>query len=395
MQLCIRCKGRGWCGRPCRILAKIKQFQPKVKLDFSGSSPPEVFVGRYNYPNVFTGVLAPNEYGATEKLSEPEEWYKEHASIEDILGYRAKMIYSRFTTNIKSGDKLRDFMQETAMASKHIDASFKLKSPPQIKMDLNKHIAIIGNPAPLIKAKFDSNPRIEPKVDYLVNDTDAKSVVAIQELYESKIKVSNIIKILSAGLLGKKFNRRMVPTRWAVTATDDTLSKELLKKIRYYSELQEYRVFSGEYIGNNYSIILVPGCWGFEVIEISKKGFWNPEFAVWQDYEDYYGRKKYADSVTGGYYAVRLPVTEYLEGIQKQCSVLVLREVKEEYWAPLGVGILRELVRDILNNKFKRFDSLKEALCSLKFEIPVETFKDRSKLLKERKTQKRLLDFGI
>ena len=100
-ELCVKCKGRGFCGKPCKILARIKKFQPKVNLEFSGSSPPEIFVGHYGYPNLFSGILAPAEFGKTENLSMPELWFQKQSSIEDILNFRSRMIYSRFTVNIK------------------------------------------------------------------------------------------------------------------------------------------------------------------------------------------------------------------------------------------------------------------------------------------------------
>ena len=228
-KLCVRCKGRGMCGGPCRILASIKQFQPKVEREFSGSSPPEIFIGKYNYPNVFAGILSPAEFGETEYLSLPESWHEQCASIQDILGYRSRMIYSRFSANIKtikttsSSGRFVDIMQEIAMADKHVDASFELEKRPIVRVDLDGHNAMIGNPAPLKSAKLESNPHVEKKVDYLASDGDVKSSIAINELYGAGIKVSNIIKVLSAGLLGMRTNRRLVPTRWAVTATDDTI----------------------------------------------------------------------------------------------------------------------------------------------------------------------------
>jgi hypothetical protein len=39
-ELCVKCKGKGWCGKPCRIYSKIKGFIPKKTKHFSGSSPP-------------------------------------------------------------------------------------------------------------------------------------------------------------------------------------------------------------------------------------------------------------------------------------------------------------------------------------------------------------------
>lgn len=402
--LCIRCKGRGLCGGPCKIIASLKEFQPKVKKEFSGSSPPEVFVGHYGYPYVYTGILSPNEFGNTEYLSLPELWHAEQATIQDILTYRSRMIYSRFTMPIKAvkaqqKNKLLDVMQQVALASKAADMSFKLKKEPKIEMKLDSHIALIGNPAPLIKATIDSNYKVEKKVDYLVNDSDVKATTAIDELYNSGIEVSNIIKILSAGMLGLKIQRKLVPTRWAVTATDDALSKNLIERIRGYSQINEVLLFNANYLGNHYNILLMPGPWSFEVIEASSKGYFGKQnmqnIAMWHDYEFFYGRKKYADSVTGAYYANRLALTEYLEKIKKQASCLVLREVREEYWAPCGVGILREVAREAMSKKPGKFSSVEEAMkeAQKKFKLPLDIYKQKSKILSDLKKQTRLSSF--
>ena len=58
----------------------------------------------------------------------------------------------------------------------------------------------------------------------------------------------------------------------------------------------------------------------------------------------------------------------YLEKIKKQCSCLVLREARPEYWAPLGVGILREASR-------KAFQETPEIFNSINGE---DTFADRN-----------------
>ncbi|MCX8194172.1 MAG: hypothetical protein N3G19_02305 [Candidatus Pacearchaeota archaeon] len=402
--LCARCKGRGWCSKSCKILQQLKQYQPKVSLEFSGSSPPEVFVGHYNYPYVFAGILAPKEHGSTEYLSMPELWHDKQASIQDILSFRSRMIYSRFISEIKSvrasskqRNKLLDTMQQLSLASKAVDASFELKKKPKIKIVLDSHMPIIGNPAPLKNTKIESNIKVEKKVDYLVNDTDAKATEAINELYNSKIPVSNIIKILSAGMLGKKFQRKLVPTRWAVTATDDILSKTLLERIKHYQELSTYQLFSADYLGNYYNIILIPSYWSFEVIEASSKGYFgsSDNISIWHDYEFFSARRKYASSVTGAYYANRLAVCEYLAKIKRQAAALVLREVREEYWAPCGVGILREVTREAMQKKPKEFSTIEEALKSAQsnFKLPIEIYKEKSKILSNLKQQTRLSKF--
>ena len=52
---------------------------------FSGSSPPEIFVGKWNYPNVYIGILSPQEHGDTSLLSSPEAWHLKKLTIPQIL----------------------------------------------------------------------------------------------------------------------------------------------------------------------------------------------------------------------------------------------------------------------------------------------------------------------
>jgi len=397
-ELCSRCKGRGWCGQKCPIFEKLKQYLPKTKTHFSGSSPPEIFVGRSSYPNINTGILAPQQYGDTEEYSLPEVWYEKHLSIKQILGLRGKLIYSRFKSNIKDARKQSKFlkvMQEISIADKKVDTEIFLKKPPKYGFEASKQAAVIGNPAPLLKIRLEENPHVNRKVDYITGDTDAKAVTGIQELYKSKIPTSNIIKILSAGLLGTKTRRKLVPTRWAITATDDTLSKLLLKKIRYYPEISEICLFHGYYVGNHYEFLLLPDKFAFEVLEAYFSGsVWNPtsQISVAQDYEGFSGRKSYASNVTGAYYTARLSLCEYLEKIKRQASCLVMREERPEYNAPLGVGILRELSRDIFTKKPETFPTIKQALqrAQTRLKLPVSTFTNQSWLLQEHRKQRRL-----
>jgi len=398
-ELCARCKGRGYCGGPCKILNKIKQLQPKVKKEFTGSSPPEIFVGRFDYPNINTGILSPEQQGEMGKLASPEQWYKEKAEIDDILSFRSQMIYSRFKTNIKkSKGKLIGTLKEISIAKKSVLTEFKLKKKPYVNFSLSKHTPFIGNPAPLVSARLEENPFIEKKVDYVTGDKHARAVDGIKEMYKGKIQTSSIIKILSAGMLGRAINRRFVPTRWSITAVDDTLSKFLLERIRYYQEIDEIIVFHNEYLGNHYEFLLLPGKFEFEVIEAYMTGsVWNPSgrVALAQDNEGFFGRKKYAKNVTGAYYTARLAVCEFLEKIKRQASVLVLREERPEYYAPLGVGILRECGRDAFNKKEQKFESLGDVFNAIshRMKIPIDVFKKNSKLLKEYGKQKRLSDF--
>ncbi|GAI17562.1 unnamed protein product, partial [marine sediment metagenome] len=121
---------------------------------------------------------------------------------------------------------------------------------------------------------------------------------------------------------------------------------------------------------------------------------WNPSqrLSFMQDHEGFFGRKDYAEDVTGAYYANRLAVCEYLEKIKRQACVLVLREVRPEYYAPLGVGILREASRHAFNQKPETPTTIDEAfkIMQTRLRIPIEKFRQISWILKNYGKQKRL-----
>ena len=388
-----------------------------VKLEhFSGSTPPEIFVGKWNYPDVYTGILAPQEIGDTTIMSSPEEWHKNKLAISDIMGYRNQLIYGRTQSNIKKLEtKFLGVMKEVAMTHKSIATEFHLKKPVTANKEQDDRSPLIPKAAEILKAELQENAPVKPKIDYLVNDTEVKSATAIQELHKANTQTSTIIKILSAGLLGMKKNRKLVPTRWSITAVDDTISKNKLEKIKHFQEISEYQVFHAEYLGNHYEFLLIPDSWSFEVIEIKitppylsyldAQSFRKTNFdisiknpyssGVWQDYETIFTRKKYADSVTGAYYVNRLALTEYLESIKRQATCIVMREIRPQYYSPCGVGILRETSREAFKKKPEKFPTLNEALESIQSRIkqPISNYTEKSIILKQKKAQSKLAQF--
>ena len=132
-EMCVRCKGRGFCKQPCKILAKFIDRAPRVKTHFSGSTPPEVFVGKANYPNVFSGILSPTEKGDTTRFSSCEEWVKKNLSIEEILELRGAMIYGRSTSHIRGSNSLKQVTQELALSSRPVSSEFFLKKKPSFR----------------------------------------------------------------------------------------------------------------------------------------------------------------------------------------------------------------------------------------------------------------------
>jgi len=369
----------------------VKKYFPKaLKLDFIGSSS-DLFVGRFNYPNVFVGILAPPEHNSeADKLSMPEHWFKNRFTADDILMNRSKLIYSRIRSDIKiKEEKLIDTMQEVSMAKNSVDVEFILKKQPKLTIRLDRYVPPIGNPAPLIKAEIQDNVKVDHKVDYFISDYDLKSREALVGLHKSGIDVSYMIRVLSAGLLGTKTQRKLVPTRWSVTAVDSQISDKLISSIKNYNWINEFQTFYSEYLGNHFEVLLLPKEFGFEVIETLS----NNSSKYWHDYETHFGRKKYADSVTGFYYAGRLACVEYLDNIKRQASVIIFRTIKPSYNIPLGVGILREAVRDAFKHKIRRFDNLNEALNDIGLRVDTKKLINNSYLIKYYKEQARLIDF--
>jgi hypothetical protein len=206
---------------------------------------------------------------------------------------------------------------------------------------------------------------------------------------------------LSVGNLGIGKNRKLVPTRWSITAVDDTVGKDWLNEIRQYPET-DYTSFFGGYLGNYFLILFYPDVWSYELFETyMPKSSWNvtEETQFTTDYEAYAGRKTYAENCGGGYYAARLPILEKLKGMKRQASVLCLRFITGEYAVPLGVWVVREAVRKAMSSKPLHFADKSlmmkyaNALIKKKFGFNLDNITKYSILLKEIKTQRKLTSF--
>ena len=126
--------------------------------------------------------------------------------------------------------------------------------------------------------KIVDNVKALKPVDKAVSDHDLKSADAIAEiLYPlNEIPITQIQRLLSVGLLGEYQNRRIVPTRWAITAVDDIVGKSLAPVLHNLPEIDKYYSFYSEYLDNKFVIILMPGPWSFEMNECwNAKSIWN------------------------------------------------------------------------------------------------------------------------
>ena len=369
------------------------------ELNFLSNSPPSVFIGsKLKYPNVNVGILSPSQpLKQVDLLNNSNEWTNLKLSIREILNLRNQLINSRYTTQVKISSKLTEKSREIGMASKPTDLEINLEKVPRYLKEYDKISKPLLLSAPLKNIRITENTKIHTKVDKVFNDTDMKASEAINYLYNSGFDENFLQQLLTIGSLGLKKNRRLVPTRWGITATDDTIGKEIMKEVKNYNKIDDYRLFFNKYLGNYYFILLMPELFSYELFEYGiKHGEVKGE---WTDFEDYFGRKNYASNSVGGYYSVRLSVLEYLRKIKRQASVFIIRFETEEYWANLGVWVTRNCARRAMDSEFISFHTRENALDFMKnsamnkMKIDVNYVFKRSKLLNMVKEQKGLKDY--
>jgi hypothetical protein len=276
-------------------------------------------------------------------------------------------------------------LQDVALSVKPVDTEISLYRKPSFNVSFDAVNAPLGPSGQIRRFDLAENPHI-PKAVYSVIGDELKAGESMSTLYDKGIEVSSISRILSSGALG--FDRRMVPTRWSITAVDSNISAKVVKEIKDYPLINDYLLFHSEFLGNHFELLLMPQQWSFEQLEVYLPGgLWTKKESTYQiikDWEGYKGRKKYASQVAGAYYAARLAVAEWLSKIRRQASCIVFREIKPTYVIPVGVWQIRENCRNAFRQEPVKFNTLESALfeLDLRTRVPIETYKKESELLK-------------
>ncbi|MBI2657981.1 hypothetical protein HYX08_04780 [Candidatus Woesearchaeota archaeon] len=393
--------GKGRCPICARnnALFRIKNTLEKEEFTSDAVSP---FVGRFGYPNINVGILAPPEQKDDAWLYDaPKFWANSQFEIPKIVDFRSSLLNSRYNINIKKRVKLLELSQDIAMSSKPVDVDIQLHEKPKFRLNLDSHMAPTGPNAKLKKAQITENPKIHTKVYKVFDDIDLKANEAVNYLYENNFDENFLSRILSVGTLGLKKDRKLVPTRWSITATDDIIGKKLINEIKDFSEMSSCSSFFGSYLGNYYLVLMFPEIWSYELFETYAPSNWDfsKPLKYTTDYESYSGRKDYAENTVGGYYTVRLGILEKLREIRKQASVLALRFITDEYSMPLGVWVTREAARKAMSIKPIEFSSKElmleyaRKLIKRKFGYNVDYLLNPSKLLKNIRQQAKLEKF--
>ncbi len=356
-----------------------------------GSTAPSVFVGHNNYPEVPAGLLSPvgNEDQA-EAFVTDSSWYEQDLGISDVFRRRTALLNANRRMDVNAvarqptrlpnvHDEWDGFVgtqREVAIAERPVDVEIGLADTPSFDVTVDEVADPTGPWAPAESAGLAENPKVPRAVEKTLSDDDWRAEGAMTYLYERDFDVYDIHRILSAGALGQAQERRLVPTRWSITAVDDTVSKYLRGQLRNATSVDAVEVYSNTFMGNAYWVILAPGRWEFELVEFKGAGsIWNPdpEGNLWigSDYEAFEGRTGYVGATAGAYYATRLAVLEHLSERDRQAKVLVLRHVSDDYWGPVGVWQVRESVRNAFASEAGTAESLHGAIGQLVQHLPV------------------------
>jgi len=391
-EICLLCKGgRLLCGlSSCPLIRKINIQGPikeRLSKDMSGPSP-SVFVGWKGYPDVFVGPMTSLDPEKAHLLDDPSKWYG--LDFDDIIGMRSVLVRSKKREGIHTRNRFIENSQEIALAVKPTEIETEFKKTPSYSVSFSATHQPMGPSGILERLRVTENPKIPRKVDSIVSD-ELRAVDMATRLYDKDFDVYYLTKVLASGVMGLNENKKIVPTKWSITAIDDMISKDQMKRIREYPSINEFQVYSNEYLYNHFEVLLMPGSWEFEQFEAwAPKTLWtqhSKEPVIQEEHELFKGRTSYAMKEAGGYYAGRIGVTEALDRMKRQARAIIFREISEGYIIPVGVWEVRENVRKAMEKKPGKFTTLKEALQDVnsRLAIPIREYMGRSEILKQRR----------
>ena len=353
-----------------------------VGKELDGSTPPSVFIGSWNYPKVYAGPMIAPQHGNTTIMDRPESWIPEKKTQEEIIRYRLNLIRGKRSVKVTQLenpfiDKLRDISLSTSSIESEVEFGHAPKG-----MSFSDEHTPFGPSAPLERFDID-NARWDQDLEKVYYDGDLLAADAVVDLHQKGLPFSSIQKAFSVGAMGTKKRRRLVPTRWSITACDSTLGNRLLQKVRDYDVIERCEVREFASLNNYYAVMLLPTAWQYEWMEAFLRIMGNEEL-IFSDFENNGGKKGYS-RVGGCYYSCKMAVLEALaareeagrsdhpEGsVQRICSFgcLQCQREREECYAPTNHWSLKTCLAALGH-------------ISTKLELPVKRFISQSDLLRE------------
>lgn len=365
-----------------------------AEREMSGSSPPAVFIGSWNYPDIFAGPMVTASHGDTAVMDTPESWIPGMKSQEEIIGYRLGLVRGKQMVDARELDtRFVQKLQDISLSGSSVESEVAFSRAPAGSSFSEEHTPF-GPSAPLERFEIETG-RWDRDLEKVFYDTDLGAREAVISLHRKGLLFSSIQKAFSTGTMGDGRNRHLVPTRWSITACDTMIGDHLLAKVRNYPVIDTWRVHEFSSLHNNYAVILMPSGWQYEWSEAFHHVLGNEEL-VFSDHEIH--RKKTTYSPLGGcYYTCKMAVLEALAREERQAGAIILREALHGY-VPMGVFNVRENVRNAMNQTPAEFEDIQSALSHIgwKFNLPITRFIEQGALLRStiRSRQCTLRDFS-
>jgi DNA repair protein NreA len=372
----------------------VQMRSAPVDKEIAGSSPPSVFIGSWNYPDVYAGPMITAAHGNTSIMDTPESWIPENKTQEEIIGYRLNLVRGKQRVNATELDtRFIGKLQDISLSDTSVESNVAFSSIPTGTSFSEEHTPF-GPSAPIERFEIETG-RWDRNLEKIFYDTDMKAADAVTDLHSKGLLFSSIQKAFSVGTMGCDTSRHLVPTRWAITACDTMIGNHLLSEVRKCPVIDTWRVHEFSSLHNNYAVILMPTDWQYEWSEAFLHVLGNEEL-VFSDQEG--RKKKTAYSPLGGcYYSCRMAVLEALAREQKQAGAIILREALHGY-VPMGVFNVRENVRNAMKQPPVEYEDIRTALSHLsqKFTLPMTKFIEKGELLRNsiRMRQCTLRDFS-
>jgi len=366
----------------------------EVGKEMEGSSPPSVFIGSWNYPDVYAGPMITPMHGDTTIMDMPESWISGNKTQEEIIGYRLNLVRGKHRINATDLDnRFVEKLHEITLSNSSIESEIAFTSAPE-GMSFSEEHTPFGPSAPIERFEIESG-RWDRSLEKVFYDTDLRAADAVVDLHKKGVPFSSIQKAFSVGTMGRGGGRHLVPTRWSITAVDTTIGDRLLTEVKKCPVIDTIRVHEFSSLHNNYAVILMPTGWQYEWSEAFLKVLGNEEL-VFSDHEG--NKKKTEYSHLGGcYYSCKMAVLEALAQEQKQAGAIIVREALRGY-VPMGVFNVRENVRNAMKQPGQEFEDVKSALSHIgqKFTLPMNRFVEEGALLRNvlHQKQTRLTDFA-
>ena len=375
--------------------ATMQMKSVDVGKEMTGSSPPSVFIGSWNYPDVYAGPMITPMHGDTGIMDRPEEWISGNRTQGEIIGYRMNLVRGKHMTNACDLDnRFVEKLQEIVLADGSIESEAAFESTPAGHSFSEEHTPF-GPSAPLERFEIEAK-RWDHSLEKVFYDTDLTARNAVLDLHHSGLAFSSIQKAFSAGTMGRGPNRRLVPTRWSITACDTMIGDRLLSEVKKCPVIDTWRLHEFSSLHNRYAVILMPTGWQYEWTEAFLHVLGNEEL-VFSDHEGFRGKTGYSP-LGGCYYSCKMAVLEALAREHRQAGAIILREALPGY-VPMGVFNVRENVRSAMREPATEFEDIRSALAHIseRFTLPVQRFITETTLLQEsiRQRQCTLSDFAV